>query len=68
MTNTEALGFIGSLLMRMMGVLLVVADSIPMGERQRDYIARQREWYESQQESLEINQLLDEVVKEVNDG
>ena len=31
MTDTEALGFIGTLLMRMMGVSLVIADSIPMG-------------------------------------
>jgi hypothetical protein len=64
MSVTEALGFIGSLLMRMMGVLLVVADSVPMGEQQRDYIMRQREWYEQQQDSLEIDQLLNEVAKE----
>ena len=64
MSVTEALGFIGTLLMRMMGVLLVVADSMSMGERQRDYVMRQREWYERQQDSLEIDQLLNEVTKE----
>ena len=64
MSVTEALGFIGTLLMRMMGVLLVVANGVPMGEQQRDYIMRQREWYEWQQDSLEIGQLLNEVAKE----
>lgn len=64
MTNTEALGFIGSLLMRMMGVLLVAANNVPMGKQQRDYIMRQREWYEQQQDSLEIDQMLDKVAKE----
>jgi len=67
MTNAEALGFIGTLLMRMMGVLLVIAGSIPMGDKPRDYIMRQREWYEWQQDSLEIDQLLNEVTKEGGD-
>ena len=67
MTSSEALGFIGTLLMRMMGVQLVVADSVPMGERQREYVMRQREWYEQQQDSLEIDHLLDNVMKEGGD-
>ena len=37
MSQTEALSFIGSLLMKMMGVLLVVADSVVVGEKQRAY-------------------------------
>lgn len=60
---TEALGFVGTLLMRTMGVLLVVADSVPMGEQQREYVMRQREWYEQQQNALEIDNLLNEVEK-----
>lgn len=67
MTSSEALGFIGTLLMRMMSVLLVVADSVPMGEKQREYVMRQREWYETQQDSLEIDHLLDNVMKEGGD-
>ena len=67
MTDAEALGLIGTLLMRTMGVSLVIADSIPMGEQQRDYIARQREWYEQQQNLFEIDSLIVEVTKEVRD-
>lgn len=59
----EALGFIGSLLVRTMGVLLVVADSVPMGEQQRGYVERQREWYERQQDMLEIDNLINEVTE-----
>lgn len=67
MTSSEALGFIGTLHMRMMGVLLVVADSVSMGEQQREYVMRQREWYEMQQDSLEIDQMLEKVAKEGGD-
>ena len=63
MISHEALGFIGTLLMRTMGVLLVVADSLPMGEQQCEYVMRQREWYEQQQNALEIDNLLNEVEK-----
>ena len=63
MTSHEALGFIGSLLMRTMGVLLVVADSVPMGEQQRGYVERQRERYEQQQDMLEIDSLINEVTE-----
>lgn len=63
MTSHEALGFIGTLLMRMMGVLLVLADSVPMGEQQRGYVERQREWYEKQQDALEIDSLINEVTE-----
>ena len=67
MSTTEALGFIGTLLMRTMGVLLVIADSVPMGEKQRDYVMQQRRWYEQQQDMFEINCLLNGVMKEGGD-
>lgn len=63
MSIYEAIRFIGTLLMRTMGVLLVVADSIPMGEQQREYVLSQREWYERQQDALEVDALLNEVTK-----
>ena len=63
MSIYEAIRFIGTLLMRTMGVLLVVADSITMGEQQREYVLRQREWYERQQDALEVDALLNAVTK-----
>ena len=59
MTSYKAIGFIGSLFMRMMGVVLVIADSVPIDERQRDYVTRQRKWYERQQDSMEIDSLIE---------
>lgn len=64
MTDSESLSFIGSLLMRMMGVLLVVADSVVIGEPQRAYIMRQREWYEQQQDMMNIAEQVDELMGE----
>ena len=62
MTDSEALGFIGALLMRAMGVLLVIADELPMDGPRRDYIMRQRAWYEWQQDILEIGEMVDEAM------
>ena len=64
MSQTEALSFIGSLLMKMMGVLLVVADSVVVGEKQRAYIKRQREWYEQQQDMMNAAEQVDELMGE----
>lgn len=68
MSQTEALSFIGSLLMRMMGVLLVVADSVVIGEKQRAYITRQREWYEQQQDMMNAAEQVDELMGESDVG
>lgn len=62
MSQAEALSFIGSLLMKMMGVLLVVADSVVIGEPQRAYIKRQREWYEQQQDMMNAAEQVDELM------
>lgn len=62
MSQAEALSFIGSLLMKMMGVLLVVADSVVVGEPQRAYIMRQREWYERKQDEIGIAEQVDELM------
>lgn len=62
MTDSEALGFIGSLLMKMMGVLLVVADSVVVGEKQRAYTMKQREWYEQQQDMMNAAEQVDELM------
>ena len=64
MSQAEALSFIGSLLMKMMGVLLVVADSVVVGEKQRAYITRQREWYEQQQDMMNAAEQVDELMGE----
>lgn len=62
MSQSEALSFIGSLLMKMMGVLLVVADSVVIGEPQRAYIMRQRKWYERQQDMMNAAEQVDELM------
>ena len=62
MSQAEALSFIGSLLMKMMGVLLVVADSVVVGKPQRAYIMRQREWYEQQQDMMNVAEQVDELM------
>lgn len=64
MSQTEALSFIGTLLMRAMGVLLVVADSVVDGEPQRAYIMRQRKWYEQQQDMMNAAEQVDELMGE----
>lgn len=69
MSQTEALSFIGSLLMRMMGVLLIVAaftpmSNTPMDKEARAYIKRQREWYEQQQDMMNAAEQVDELMGE----
>ena len=64
MSQAEVLGFIGSLLMRMMGVLLIVAaftpmSNTPMDKEARAYIKRQREWYEQE----DVAELARQVIK-----
>ena len=62
MTDSEALTLIGNIAMRSMGVLLVIADSVVIGEKQRAYIMRQREWYEQQQDAIAIAEQVDELM------
>lgn len=62
MTDSEALTLIGNIAMRSMGVLLVVADSVVVGEPQRAYIMRQREWYEQQQDMMNAAEQVDELM------
>lgn len=62
MTDSEALTLIGNIAMRSMGVLLVVADSVVVGEPQRAYIMRQREWYERKQDEIGIAEQVDELM------
>ena len=64
MTDSEALTLIGNIAMRSMGVLLVVADSVVIGESQRAYIKRQREWYEQQQDMMNAAEQVDELMGE----
>ena len=61
MTDSEALTLIGNIAMRLMGVLLVVADSVVIGEPQRAYIMRQRKWYEQQQDMMNAAEQVDEL-------
>lgn len=62
MTDSEALTLIGNIAMRSMGVLLVVADSVVIGEPQRAYIMRQRKWYEQQQDMMNAAEQVDELM------
>lgn len=62
MTVSESLSFIGSMLMRMMGVLLVIADCVEADDSQRNYLIKQREWYERTQDLMEIGEAVDEVM------
>lgn len=62
MSQTEALSFIGSLLMRMMGVLLLVASSIQLNKESREYVMRQRKWYEQQQDMMDAAEQVDELM------
>ena len=64
MSSGEALTLIGNIVMRSMGVLLVVADSVVIGEPQRAYIMRQREWYEQQQDMMNAAEQVDELMGE----
>jgi len=63
MTESEALSFIGSLLMRMMGVLLVIADCVVANGKQRDYFMKQRDWYVGTQDLMEIGEAVDEAME-----
>lgn len=62
MSSVEALTLIGNLAMRSIGVLLVIADSVVIGEKQRAYIMRQREWYERKQDEIGIAEQVDELM------
>ena len=62
MSQAEALTLIGNIAMRSMGVLLVVADSVVVGEPQRAYIMRQRKWYEQQQDMMNAAEQVDELM------
>ena len=64
MSQAEVLGFIGSMLMRMMGVLIIVAAFTPMDKEARAYIKRQREWYEQQQDMMNAAEQVDELMGE----
>lgn len=63
MTVSEALSFNGSLLMRMMGVLLVIADCVVANDKQRDYFIAQRDWYARTQDLMEIGEAVDDAME-----
>lgn len=63
MTVSESLSFIGSLLMRMMGVLLVIADCVVANDQQRDYFIAQRDWYVRTQDLMEIGEAVDDAME-----
>jgi hypothetical protein len=51
----EALGFIGSMCVRMFGLLVLIAEAVVPTESKAvwDYIESQREWLNEQQDMLE---------------
>lgn len=62
----QAIGFIVSVLVRMFGLLIVIAENtVPKDAKPtRDYIKSQREWLFETYDMLELEQMVDEVFKE----
>lgn len=66
MKDTEAIGFIGSMCMRMFGLLVVIAGCVvPANAKQvRRYVKRQRDWITEQQDMIELERMVNEVMEE----
>lgn len=64
MRTNEAIGFIGSMCLRMFGLLVLIAEAvIPLRCRaQRDFVSKQREWFREQQDMLEMAAMVDEAM------
>ncbi len=65
MTETEAIGFIGSMCVRMFGLLVVIAENV-VPEKETDqygFVEKQRKWLEEQQSMLEIGREVDDALE-----
>ena len=65
MKDTAAIGYIGSMCMRMMGLLIIIAESNPtrMGSAQRRFIAAQRKWLNEQQDLLQLEKMVNDAME-----
>ena len=64
MKEIQAIGFIGSLCVRMFGLMLVMADFI-IPEKctdHREFLSKQRKWFSDQQKMLEIETMVNEAL------
>lgn len=64
MRETEAIGFIGSMCVRMFGLLVLIAESVvPRDARAaRRFVKAQREWIGEQQDMLELEAMVNEAM------
>lgn len=66
MRDTEAIGFIGSMCVRMFCLLVLIAEVVvPMDSKAaRSYVKSQREWINEQQDMLELEAMVNEAMDE----
>lgn len=64
MRDTQAIGFIGSMCMRMFGLLVLIAEVVvPMDAKAaRNYVKSQRGWINEQQDMLELERMVNEAM------
>lgn len=67
MTEQQAISFIGSMCVRMFGLLVLVAESVVPRDAKlaRNYIKSQRKWIDEQQDMLELEKMVNEAMGEV---
>lgn len=65
MRDTEAIGFISSMCMRMFGLLVVIAGCVvPANAKQaRRYVKWQHDWITEQQGMIELEQMVNEAME-----
>lgn len=66
MRDTEAIGFIGAMCVRMFCLLVLIAEVVvPMDSKAaRSYVKSQREWISEQQDMLELEAMVNEAMDE----
>ena len=64
MRDTQAISFIGSMCMRMFGLLVIIAECVvPIDARAvRRFVKAQREWINEQQNMLELETMVNEAM------
>lgn len=64
MRDTEAIGFIGSMCVRMFGLLVLIAERVvPMNAKQaRNYVKSQRRWINEQIDIAELEQMVNDAM------
>ena len=69
MKETEAIGLIGSMCIRMMGLMVLIAESSPtrMSAGQRRFVAQQRQWLKDTQDLLELEHMVNDAMTEVDE-